>query len=80
MRTCKGCDALVQEDAGRGCVFFICTLGKFDRAGRPVIEHARIEQDRPGVPAPAWCKKGNGYILKDGNMVPARKQEERRTA
>lgn len=80
MRTCKGCDALVREDEGRGCVFFICTLGKFDRAGRPVIEHARIEQDRPGVQVPAWCKKGNGYILKDGNMVPVREQEERRTA
>lgn len=71
MRTCKGCDALAREEAGRGCVFFICTLGKFDRAGRPVIEHARIEQDRPGVPVPAWCKKGNGCMIKKEERRPA---------
>ena len=71
VQTCKGCDALVMEDAGRGCVFFICTLGKFDRACRPVIEHAKIGQDRPCVQVPAWCKKGNGYMIKT---------EERRTA
>lgn len=70
MKTCKGCDALVMEDAGRGCVFFICTMGKFDRAGRPVIEHARLGQDRPGVPVPAWCKKENDYIMKDVGLVP----------
>ena len=71
MRTCKGCDALAREEAGRGYVFFICTLGKFDRAGRPVIEHARIEQDRPVVPVPAWCKKGNGYMIKMEERRPA---------
>lgn len=80
MKTCNGCDALVMEDAGKGYVFFICTLGKFDRAGRPVIEHAKIGQDRPGVQVPAWCKKGIGYRLKDGEMVPVNEQEERRTA
>ena len=71
VQTCKGCDALVMEDAGRGCVFFICTLGKFDRAGRPVIEHARIGQDRPCVPVPAWCKKGNGCMIKMEERRPA---------
>ena len=71
MRTCKGCDALVREGAGKGCVFFICTLGKFERAGRPVIEHAKIGQDRPGVPVPAWCKKGNGYMIKTEGRRPA---------
>ena len=71
VQTCKGCDALVMEDAGRGCVFFICTLGKFDRAGRPVIEHAKIGQDRPGVPVPAWCKKGNGCMIKTEERRPA---------
>lgn len=45
-----------------------------------MIEHAGIKQDRPGVPVPAWCKKGIGYILKDGKMVPVNEQEERRTA
>ena len=71
VQTCKGCDALVMEDAGRGCVFFICTMGKFDRAGRPVIEHAKIGQDRPGVPVPAWCKKGNGCMIKKEERRPA---------
>ena len=58
--TCHGCEYMCKENAGRGHVFFICGLGKFERASRPVFDYQPESVTEPAAPVPAWCKLGRG--------------------
>lgn len=60
MKTCRGCEELMLEDAGMGRVFYICRNCNFGRSTKRVIaslpKNAIFEDPRP-----AWCVKGGGY-------------------
>ena len=55
MRSCEGCEHVSVEPAGKGYVFVICGLGKFDRE-RAAVDVVPEEFGRTSVPVPAWCK------------------------
>ena len=60
MKTCRGCDDLMVEDAGKGRIFYICGKCNFGRSNKRVVaslpKGAIFEENRP-----AWCEKGGGY-------------------
>ncbi len=58
-KSCEGCEHLQRENAFRGFDFCICSLGKFGKIPRPVVERVRAG-DAPTGPIPAWCMKGCG--------------------
>lgn len=60
MKTCRGCNDLMVEDAGKGRVFYICGRCNFGSSSKRVLaslpKGAIFEENRP-----AWCEKGGGY-------------------
>lgn len=61
--TCEGCENLRVEPAGKGHVFFICSLGKSEWSSRPVFDYVPESVIAPTVPIPAWCRLGKGICF-----------------
>ena len=60
MKTCRGCEELTVEDAGKERLFYICGKCNFGRSSKRVL--ALLPKDAIfDVHRPAWCEKGGGY-------------------
>ena len=60
MKTCRGCEELTVEDAGKERLFYICGKCNFGRSSKRVL--ALLPKDALFEdPRPAWCEKGGGY-------------------
>lgn len=55
-KSCKGCECLTMEDAGRGRCFYICNASPFERSKRRVLDSVPKGVEY-ALTLPAWCRK-----------------------